>query len=296
MTARQVQTEKAPAPSRSRFGGLNWRRMMTICRTDLRQLRQARDFWGPMVAIGVLFFLVIPLVLLLCIRLIGSAPTVANIARTLDILPEGAQAKLRGGTPGARTSFALAVYLLAPVAVVVPLTISSAIGAATIVGERERGTGEFLAHSPAGTSEIYLGKLLASLLPGYATVFVGFGLYSLLVNVIVGPQVGGWFFPTKEWWVLVTWVIPPFLALGLSIVLRLSAKVKSTMAAQQASGLISLPLILISYTQTTGALFGSGVGVGLAVGTVAWAVAIFSLWRGVRSMSRSRLLGVANEM
>ena len=80
---------------------------------------------------------------------------------------------------------------------VVPITISTAVGAATIVGERERGTGEFLAHSPAGIREIFLGKLVASLLPGYLTTIVGFGIYSLIVNTIVGPDVGGWFFPTS---------------------------------------------------------------------------------------------------
>src|SRR6266853_3644154 len=85
------------------------------------------------------------------------------------------------------SDLALAVYLFAPMAVVVPLTISTAVGAATIVGERERGTGEFLAHSPAGVREIYLGKLIASLVPGYFTTIVGFGFYALIVNTIVGP-------------------------------------------------------------------------------------------------------------
>jgi hypothetical protein len=54
------------------------------------------------------------------------------------------------------------------------------------------------------------------------------------------------------------WVLPPFLALTLSLVLRLSARVKSTAAAQQASGLVSLPLIMVAYSQSTGALFGAG--------------------------------------
>lgn len=121
-----------------------------------------------------------------------------------------------------RTAYALAVFLLAPVAIVVPLTISTAIGASTIVGERERGTGEFLAHSPAHEREIYLGKLIASLVSGYATTLAGFGIYSIIVNLFVGPEVGGWFFPTAAWWVLMLWVVPPFLALTLSIVLRLS--------------------------------------------------------------------------
>ena len=62
----------------------------------------------------------------------------------------------------------LAVYLFAPLAIIVPLTVSSAVGANTVIGERERGSGEFLAHSPAGEREIYVGKLIASLVPGYA--------------------------------------------------------------------------------------------------------------------------------
>ncbi|MGH9223508.1 MAG: ABC transporter permease subunit [Acidimicrobiales bacterium] len=68
---------------------------------------------------------------------------------------------------------------------IVPLTISTAVGANTLVGERERGTGDFRAHSPATEREIYFGKLIASLVPGYLTTLVGFGIYSLAVNLIV---------------------------------------------------------------------------------------------------------------
>ena len=139
--------------------------------------------------------------------------------------------------------------------------------------------------------EIYLGKLIASLVPGYATTLMGFAVYSLVVNLLVGPEVGGWFFPTTQWWVLMLWVVPPFLALTLSIVLRLSARVKSSAAAQQAAGLVSLPMIGLAYSQSTGALFGAKSS-GLVVGLVAWALAIVGLRRGMRAVSRSRLLGV----
>ena len=274
---------------------MNWKRMWIVARTDLKQLAQAKDYWVPMVALGALFFLVVPAILLLTITKIGNVEIVNQISNTLKVLPKAAQSQIRGTTPEGKTSFALAVFLFAPVAVVVPLTISTAVGAATIVGERERGTGEFLAHSPASVREIYLGKLIASLVPGYLTTIVGFGLYSVLVNVIAGPEVGGWFFPTAQWWILMFWVIPPFLAFTLSLVLRLSARVKSTVAAQQASGLVSLPLIMIAYGQSSGALFGAQVS-GFYVGLVAWVIAIVSLGRGVRSVTRARLLGVANEV
>jgi len=274
---------------------MNWKRMWLVARTDLKQLLQAKDYWVPMVALGALFFLVVPAILLLTITKIGNVEIVSQISNTLKVLPQAAQDQMRGTTPEGRTSFALAVFLFAPVAVVVPLTISTAVGAATIVGERERGTGEFLAHSPASVREIYLGKLLASLIPGYVTTIVGFGLYSLLVNIIAGPDVGGWFFPTAQWWVLMFWVIPPFLAFTLSIVLRLSAKVKSTAAAQQASGLVSLPLIMVAYGQSSGSLFGAANS-GWITGAVAWVIAGISLTRGVRSVTRARLLGVADEV
>ena len=195
---------------------MNWSRALTVTRTDVKQLVLAKDFWMPMTILGSIFFVIVPLGLLLSITALGDVAAVQNIADTLELLPAKAQEQIRGDTPSARSAYALAVFLFAPMAVVVPLTISTAVGAASLVGERERGTGEFLAHSPASTREIYLGKLLASLLPGYVTTMVGFGAYSLIVNLIVGPKVGGWFFPTTQWWLLMFWVLPGFLLIGLS--------------------------------------------------------------------------------
>ena len=57
------------------------------------------------------------------------------------------------------------------------------------------------------------------------------------MNLIVGPQVGGWFFPTTNWWILMLWVLPPFIALALAVILAISARVSSAAAAQQASAL-----------------------------------------------------------
>jgi ABC-type Na+ efflux pump permease subunit len=279
-----------PAPK-----GIGWRRVFIVARSDMRQLLEDKGFWLPMLVLGGIFFLVIPTILLLTITKIGDVKVVAQVSETLKVLPQAAQQQIAGNSPEGKTAYALAVFLLAPVAIVVPLTISTAIGASTIVGERERGTGEFLAHSPAHVREIYLGKLIASLVPGYATTLVGFAVYSLIVNLFVGPEVGGWFFPTKQWWILMLWVVPPFLALTLSIVLRLSARVKSSAAAQQAAGLVTLPIIGIAYSQSTGALFGAQAS-GFWIGVVAWAVAIFGLVRGMRAVSRSRLLGVDDQI
>ncbi len=84
--------------------------------------------------------------------------------------------------------------------------------------------------------------------------------------------------------------------IALSLVLRLSARVKSTAAAQQASGLVTLPLILIAYGQSTGALVGGGtVVLTLVLGAIAWMIAIAALAVNFRAVTRGRLLGVADE-
>ena len=283
----------ASATARTASARFDRHRMWVVARTELRQLLSSNDYWIPMAALGGLFFLILPGFVLLAITSIGDISMVRQASEALAVLPEAAQQRIQGSTPEARTSYAVAVFMLAPVAVIVPLTISTAVGAASLVGERERGTGEFLAHSPATVREIYLGKILASFVPGYLTTMVGFGTYSLVVNLIVGPEAGGWFFPTTEWVVMVFWIIPPFLLLTLSLVLRLSARVRSTAAAQQASGLVTLPLIAVAYAQSSGMLMGSGSSTPWLLGAVAWVLAAVSLHRGVRSVTRNRLLGVA---
>ncbi len=277
--------------SRRPVEGFNWNRCVIVAKTELRQVLYAKDFWMPMAFMGIMFFLIIPSILLIMITKVGSVEAVSQFADTLEALPENAQEKIKGDDPSTRAAYALAVYLFAPLAIVVPLTISTAIGSSSIVGEREKGTGEFLAHSPASVREIFAGKLLASIVPGYATTLIGFGIYSLVVNILVGPGAGGWFFPTPEWLMLMFWVVPPFLLFTLSIVLRLSARVKSTAAAQQAAGLVSIPLIMVAYSQASGALFGSALFT-IFIGALAWIAAIISLTRGMRALTRSRLLHV----
>jgi hypothetical protein len=190
---------------------------------------------------------------------------VSRIANTLDVRAAGAS------VDQAHDADAPATHCGVPLrscAVVVPLTISTAVGAATIVGERER-TRRVPRPPPAPPRSTSASSSRASY-PAHVTTIIGFGIYSLIVNTIVGPEVGGWFFPTSQWWLLMLGVVPPFLLLALSMVLRLSARVKSTAAAQQASGLVTLPLIMIAYTQSTGSLYGDE-STTVVIAVVAWA-------------------------
>jgi len=273
---------------------MRWSMIKAVVRIDLYRLFKTRDYWIPLVILGGLFFVILPVILLGSLNFIQRSPMIGQIGQIIGTLPETIQQNIQGDNPATRASYAFAVYLLAPIAIVVPLTISSAVGANSIVGEREQGTGEYLAHSPLTVREIYVAKLIASLIPGYLAGIAGFTMYSLIVNIIVGSQIGGWFFPTAGWMLLVLWVIPPFIAIALSLILRLSARVRSAASAHQASSLVTLPVILMSYGVASGLLYSPVVSAAIS-GLAAWIVAIILLVTGSKSIKRERLLGVSAE-
>lgn len=274
---------------------MRWKMVKAVVRADLFRLIKTRDYWIPLIILGGMFFVVLPVILLGAMSFVKETSVVAQLGDIIGTLPASIQNNIRGDDGATRASYAFAVYLLAPIAIIVPLTISSAVGANSIVGERERGTGEYLAHSPLTVREIYLGKLIASLIPGYAAGIVGFGLYSIVVNVIIGPQIGGWFFPTTGWILLVLWVVPPFIAIALSLILRLSARVRSAASAHQASSLVTLPVILLSYGVASGLLYSPVISAAI-VGAIAWLIAFALLASGAKSIRRERLLGVSSDL
>ncbi|MGB5168018.1 MAG: ABC transporter permease subunit [Acidimicrobiia bacterium] len=273
---------------------MNWDHVRAIAGADMRRLFKSKDYWIPLMMLATLFFVFMPLLALGVIGMLADTSMAQQLAGMVDSIPVDVSRSLPADDPGAQAAYLIAVYMLAPIAIIVPLTISVAVASNAIVGERERGTGEFLAHSPLTMKEIYFGKLLASLVPGYLITIVGFALYSLVVNLTVGPKIGGWFFPTSGWFLLIIFVIPPIIAIAIALVLRLSARMRSAAAAQQASSLVSLPIIIVSYALTVRVISAPGPSA-LLIGGIAWAIALLLAMRGAGKMKRERLLGVASE-
>ena len=253
----------------------------------------SRDFWVPLAVIALFMFVVVPAVMLYVISTVQDPKLLAKLVDVVGRLPEPLRVRAAGTPPEIQASYTLAVYFFAPLVTLVPLTISSSISANTFVGERERGSGEFLAHSPASTSEIYLGKLIAALIPGYITAIGGLVVYSAVVNLIVSPRTDGVLFPAGNWWVFMLWVMPPLLAMAIALILSISSRVTSGAAAQQASSLIALPIVILAYAVSEKSLFGSASPAWI-VGPVAWAGAAFAIWRGASSLNRERLLGIGS--
>lgn len=267
--------------------------VLAITRADLRQLRESRDFWVPLALISVLMFLVVPALLLYVLSTVKDPQLLQKLVDVVGRLPGPVRQRLAASSPEVQASFTLAVYLFAPLVTLVPLTVSSAVGANTFVGERERGSGEFLAHSPASSAEIFMGKLLAALVPGYTAAFGGMIAYTLVVNAFLAPRTHGVYFPIGNWWVFVGWMVPAMITLAVTLILIVSSRVSSGASAQQASSLIALPLVVTAYGVSASAFFGSATSAWV-VGALAWIASAFAIYRGATTLDRQRLLGLGD--
>ena len=141
-----------------------------------------------------------------------------------------------------------------------------------------------------GDRELLLGKTLASFLPSVAVSWIGFAAYVVVANATGWSATQRIFVPTPQWLVLIFWVGPAVATVGLGIMVRISARARSSQEANQLGGAVVLPLLFAAVAQATGLLLIPVLS-GLAVGAVIWAIGLAILARGANKFGRNALAG-----
>lgn len=157
------------------------------------------------------------------------------------------------------------------------------------MGEKERKTIEALIYTPASDVELFLGKVLASIVPAIALAWLSFLVYGMVVNVAGWSVMGRIWFPPVAWWPLMLWVTPAIATLGMAVTVLISAKVNTFMEAYQMSASLVVLVLVLVIGQVTGILYLS-VGMALAVGLALWIVDAVLIWLGIRNFGRETLL------
>jgi ABC-type Na+ efflux pump permease subunit len=179
-------------------------------------------------------------------------------------------------------------YLVAPLFLIVPLMLAAVLAADAFAGEKERKTLESLLHQPVRDRDLFIAKLLGAFIPAIAISWVGFVCFTLVVDVTAWPVAHHLIVPTKLWAVVIFWVAPAVAALGLGVMVRVSARASSTQEANQLGGAVILPLIFLAVGQSTGLLLVT-LPVAIAIGAVVWVVALTLVTRGAQRFTRDRI-------
>lgn len=245
-----------------------------------------------MIVLPVVLCLILPLVLLLAAQAAGQDSPDAlldpDIARMMANLPPSMKAELEGLNGNQQMIVLMLGYLFAPLFLILPIMTASTIGTNSFVGEKEHKTIEALLYTPATDRELFVGKMLAAILPALVITWLSFILYTLILNVVGTPIMGRIWFPTPAWYPLILWVTPAVAGMGVLGAVIVSARAGTFMEAYQTTGVLVVPLLLLVFGQVFGVITLS-VELALVVGLVVWLVDWALLWASQRLFSRYRL-------
>jgi len=273
---------------------MNGRIIRAIARKDWQEVRQNKMAWMPMLIVPVIICVLIPLLVIV-------GPTALNmpveeLTRGQDMdellasLPPVVQEQIGGMNDHQALIFFLLAFTFAPMFLILPIMTASIIGSDSFVGEKERKTMESLLYTPATDRDLFLGKMVAAVIPAVGVSWATFAVYALILNGLGGPVMGRVWFPTPTWWPLILWVTPAVAVMGMLGAVLISARVSTFMEAYQATGLLVLPVILLLVAQVGGVVY-LDVGTTLLVGLVIWLVDAALLWGSLRLFNRAMLVG-----
>ena len=271
---------------------MNWRSIWAIARKDLKEVRQNKIAWGPAIVIPLIFAILMPILFSLVPQFVPVEDVqreLGDMETLLKNLPPSIQAIFEGLKLEQMFVLYMTAFMLAPLFLIMPLMFSSVVGADSFVGERERKTMEALLYSPATDMELFLGKVLAAVIPAISLSWLTYLVYIIVVNVASYGLFQRIWFPLPTWWPLMFWLTPAFALLGISATVLVSSRVKTFMEAYQLTGSLVVLVLALVVGQATGVLY-LGVGTVMLVGTLIWIVDAILIYLSVRNFKRSSLI------
>jgi ABC-type Na+ efflux pump permease subunit len=271
---------------------MNWRSIWAIARKDLMEVKQNKAAWGPAIALPLIFAILMPILFTLVPQYIPVEDVqreLGDMETLLRNLPPTIQVIFEGLKLEQMFVLYMTAFMLAPLFLIMPLMFSSVVGADSFVGERERKTLEALLYSPATDMELFIGKVLASVIPAIGLSWLTYLVYIIVVNVASYGLFNRIWFPLPTWWPMMFWLTPAFALLGISATVLISSRVKTFMEAYQLTGSLVVLVLALVIGQATGVLY-LGVGTVMLVGTLIWIVDAVLLYISIRNFKRSMLI------
>ncbi|MDT9721277.1 ABC transporter permease subunit [Paenibacillus sp. ClWae2A] len=275
----------------------NRQAIRALVRKDIRSVTASIQLWLPMLIVPLIIGIIMPSALLWAasrmeLRSLGN---ISFLLESLDALTHGGQIPQLASMPtdNHRIVYYLAMYMFAPLFLIIPVMASSILTANSFAGEKERKTLEGLLFAPISMHTLFKGKVLAALIPSILLSWVTFLIYGIIANILMYPMFGTLMFPNLNWIILVVWVVPACSLMVILLNVLISAKVRGFQEAYQLGGLIVLPLIALVAGQASGMLL-IGPWMLLMIGAVLMLISVVllrfvTLWNSRQQLAESQI-------
>lgn len=220
-----------------------------LIKKDMLEILSSKQVVWPMIFVPLLFVLLFPAVLLIGAAYVrGDSELLTEMAPLLAQLPQD-YAML---TP-AQLLIKLAVdYIFPSFFLMIPIMSSGIIGASSFIGEKEHHTMETLLYTPISMEQLMRVKILGVFIPAYAVTLISFLVFAIIINIGGVIYFNDLIFPNVKWLLIIGWLAPAICLLSLIFTVLISARATTFQGAQQISGLLVLPIILVLIGQMSG--------------------------------------------
>ncbi|ETT50319.1 ABC transporter permease [Paenibacillus sp. FSL P4-0176] len=275
----------------------NRQAIRALVRKDIRSVTASVQLWLPMLIVPLIIGIIMPSALLWAasrmeLRSLGN---ISFLLESLDALTHGGQIPQLASMPtdNHRIVYYLAMYMFAPLFLIIPVMASSILTANSFAGEKERKTLVGLLFTPISMDTLFKGKVLVALIPSILLSWVTFLIYGIIANILMYPMFGTLMFPNLNWIILVVWVVPACSLMVILLNVLISAKVRGFQEAYQLGGLIVLPLIALVAGQASGMLL-IGPWMLLMIGAVLLLISLVLLrlvasWNSRQQLAESQI-------
>ncbi len=266
---------------------MNRQRVLTLVRKDLLEVMRNKQALAPILVVPLILVVLIPSAVIL----LGGNPallsSINGVRPFLENLPAGFVPD--GLNTQQTVIYAVIVFFMAPMFLLIPILVASVTAASAFVGEKERRTIEGLLYTPLTDRELVLGKVIASLIPSVGVAWTSFVMYTIVVTVLGGPVMGGAFFPTATWYVVILLLVPLVAVLAITLIVAVSGRSTTMQGAQGLAVLVILPVLALIVGQATGLMLFD-LWVALIAAGVLLVVDVIVFLLVVRSVSRERII------
>jgi ABC-2 type transport system permease protein len=144
------------------------------------------------------------------------------------------------------------VYQFMMLFMVIPIAIPAAISSYSIVGEKTNRSLEPLLATPISTTELILGKCLASVIPAVIGTWAAFCVFLVGARILISTP-GVFERLADPMWLMAVVILGPLIAVAsVSISIMISSRVSDPRTAEQLSMVLMVPLLMVFFSQIGG--------------------------------------------
>lgn len=251
------------------------RRIWALMGKDWRELVRNKQVVAPLLIIPLLLVVIIPTAVVFLGNNAALTSSITGLQGFLDNLPSDIVPE--EFTTEQTVVYAVVVFFMAPFFLIIPVMVASITASSSFVGEKERRTIEGLLYTPLTDRELVLGKVLGSVIPSVLVAWLSFLIYAVLVNILGAPLLGGLFFPTWTWMIIILALVPVVAFLATTLIVAVSGRSMTMQGAQGSVVLVVVPVIGLVVSQATGLLlFDASIALIASAAVLAIDVAVFT--------------------